>query len=233
MLKFSNVSKQFGNIQALDDVSFEIDPGEFVFITGPSGAGKTTLLRLLIREFLPTSGEIVFDEFEVHNLKNKHIPSLRQNIGSVFQDFRLLPERTVKENTEVALAVKKVARDEWDDRVNHVLKLVGLAARANLFPSQLSGGEEQRAALARALIINPKLIFADEPTGNLDWKTAGEIAELLAKINEEGKTVIVTTHNRDIVKNLGKRVIEIDKGKVSGDTGKKDKKSSKKEDKKQ
>ena len=220
MLEFKNVNKNFGSIKALNDASFQIDEGEFIFVTGPSGAGKTTLLRLLIREYLPSSGEIIFEDQEIHNLKKKDIPKLRQNIGSVFQDFKLLPERTVKENIEVALAVKNITRDEWSDRVEHVLELVGLTERAGLFPSQISGGELQRTALARALVINPKLIFADEPTGNLDWKTAESIVELLSKINDEGKTVIVTTHNREIVDKLGKRVIELEGGAIKRDTGK-------------
>lgn len=214
ILEFKNVSKKYGSIQALKDVSFSVEEGEFVFLTGPSGAGKTTILRLLMREVSPTTGEVLFDGKKVHALKRKDVPLLRQSIGVVFQDFRLLPERTIRENIEVALAVRGVAKKEWQARVDQVLKLVGLSERAELFPSQLSGGELQRAVLARALVLNPKLIFADEPTGNLDWETTEGIMDLLVKINAEGKTIVVTTHNRDIIKKLKKREIKIKRGAV-------------------
>jgi cell division transport system ATP-binding protein len=214
MLEFKSVSKNFGQVQALKDVSFVIDDGEFVFITGPSGAGKTTLLRLLIREIVPSSGEIIFDGINLGKLKKRDIPKLRQSIGSVFQDYKLLPARTIGENIEVALAVKGVKRNEWKGRMRQVLKLVGLPDKENFFPSQLSGGELQRVAIARALVVNPKLIFADEPTGNLDPKTASEIMDLLIKINSEGKTVLVATHNMEIVKKTKKRVIQLEKGEV-------------------
>lgn len=218
MLKFISVSKQFGDIKALEDVSFRIDEGDFVFLTGPSGAGKTTLLRLLIHEYPPTSGEIYFGDWQVHNLRKREVPHLRQAIGSVFQDFQLLDYRTIRENIEVPLAVKKISRNEWDDRVEHVLRLVGLEDRIDLFPSQLSGGEQQRAVIARALVVNPDLIFADEPTGNLDWETTEQIMELLQKINDEGKTIIVTTHNKAIVDKMKKRVIELKGGKIAHDS---------------
>ena len=218
MLKFIAVNKQFGDIQALEDITFRIDEGEFVFLTGPSGAGKTTLLRLLIREFRPTSGEIYLKDWSIHNLKNKDVPHLRQSIGAVFQDFHMLDQRTIRENIEVALAVKKVAKNEWNDRVEHVMRLVGLENRIDLFPVQLSGGELQRAVIARALVVNPDLIFADEPTGNLDWKTTEQIMELLAKINQEGKTVIVTTHNQAVVDKMKKRHIELVDGKIKHDS---------------
>src|SRR3989344_3171217 len=221
LLEFKNVSKNFGSIEALKNVSFKVDDGEFVFITGPSGSGKTTLLKLLIREIRPSSGKIVFDSDEVNKLKRKHVPALRQKIGSVFQDFKLLNERTIRENCDIALAVAKVPRAEWKARVDHVLDLVGLSERSELFPSQLSGGELQRAALARALVVNPKIIFADEPTGNLDWDTAEGIINLLAKINKEGKTILVTTHNKTIVKEYGKRVLALKAGELVGDTRKK------------
>jgi len=225
MLKFISVNKQFGDITALEDVNFRIDDGEFVFLTGPSGAGKTTLLKLLIREFAPTSGEIYYGDWAVHELRKKEIPHLRQSIGSVFQDFQLLDQRTVRENVQVALAVKNIPKHEWNDRVEHVLKLVGLGDRIDLFPSQLSGGELQRAVIARALVVNPDLIFADEPTGNLDWETTAQIMELLEKINQEGKTIIVTTHNKEVVDKMKKRVIELKGGKVVHDSHPKDLKS--------
>lgn len=214
ILKFKNVSKTFGNIKAIDNVSFEIEKGEFVFITGASGAGKTTLLRLILGETLPDSGEIVFDGVSVASLTPSELPTLRQKIGTVFQDFKVLSERTVSENVEVALAVVGVDESEWEERVRRVLKLVGLAERANLFPSQLSGGELQRVSLARALVVNPKLILADEPTGNLDWETAEVIMDLFEKINKEGKTILMATHNKMIIEKLKKRVIELKEGKL-------------------
>lgn len=218
MLEFISVSKKFGDITALEDVSFRIDEGEFVFVTGPSGAGKTTLLRLLLREYAPTSGEIIFGDWKVNEMRKRDVPKLRQTIGTVFQDFQLLENRTIRENVEVALAVKKVPRNEWNDRVEHVLKLVGLQDRIDLFPSQLSGGEIQRAVISRALIVNPTLIFADEPTGNLDWETTEQIMELLQKINDEGKTIIVTTHNHLVVDKMKKRILEVRGGKLVKDT---------------
>lgn len=214
ILEFKNVTKSFGKIKALDGVSFEVKEGEFVFVVGPSGAGKTTLLRLLLGEFRPTAGEIIFETKNVANLKNSEVPEHRQRMGVVFQDFKLLPERTVFENVAVALAVKDVPETQWAGKVEKVLKEVGLAARSDLFPAQLSGGEIQRVSLARALVIEPKLVFADEPTGNLDWDTADAIMDLFVKINKEGKTVIVATHNKEIIDKLGKRVIKLKEGKL-------------------
>jgi cell division transport system ATP-binding protein len=219
MLEFKKVSKNFGSIKALDDISFKIKEGEFVFITGRSGAGKTTILRLVTREVKASSGEIFLGEQELGSLKNKQIPHLRQQIGAIFQDFKLLPSKTIKENAEVALAIKGVDPKEWNERVEHVLNLVGLGERQSLFPAQLSGGELQRAAIARALVINPDIVFADEPTGNLDWATTKSIVDLLDRISKEGKTVIVTTHNEDVVKKMGHRVIHLTDGKVDNDTG--------------
>lgn len=224
MLEFRNVTRRFGDITALEDINFKLENGEFLLLTGPSGAGKTTILRLLIHEFPVSEGEIYLDETAVHQIKRSQIPSLRQQIGSVFQDFRLLPTQTVRENMELALAVKKIHQNEWNERVSHIASLVGLDERVDLFPNQLSGGELQRASIARALITNPALIFADEPTGNLDWETAEGIMTLLSKINEEGKTVIVTTHNRDIIDRHKGRVIELKKGKIVKDSTKKAKK---------
>ncbi len=214
IIEFKKVSKSFGSIKAVSNLSFKIDKGEFVFLVGPSGSGKTTILRLLLGEMLPSSGEIFFDGQKVNELKRKELPQMRQKIGVVFQDFRLLPERTIRENIEVALAVKGVKEAEWENRVSQVLKVVGLLDRAELFPSQLSGGELQRASLARALVVNPKVIFADEPTGNLDWETAEAMMELLLKINKEGRTVIVASHHESIIKRLKKRVIRLDKGAI-------------------
>lgn len=220
LLEFKKVTKNFGEIEALKKVSFEIDEGEMVFITGPSGAGKTTLLRLLIRQLKPLAGEIIFDGEDVSKIKRSKIPQLRQKVGTVFQDFRLLSEKTIRENCNIALAIAKTPRDEWDARVDHILELVGLSERADLFPSQLSGGELQRAALARSLVMNPRIIFADEPTGNLDWDTAEEIMKLLDKIHKEGKTIILTTHHKKIISEYGARIIELKKGEVVKDTKK-------------
>lgn len=215
MIAFENVTKNFGSINALDKVTFTIESGEFVFLTGPSGAGKTTILKMILRETLPDTGRVLFDKNDISEIKNKDVPYLRQQMGIVFQDFKVLSERTVKENVEVALAVADVPEEEWGKRVGHVLKLVGLSSRSNLFPSQLSGGELQRVSLARALVINPKLILADEPTGNLDWKTAEGIMELFEKINKEGKTIIMATHHEGIIKHGKHRVIELVDGKVT------------------
>jgi len=214
MIKLKNVTKKFGDITALSDVSFEVDKGEFVFITGPSGAGKTTILKLILREVLPDNGKVIFDGVDVTEASKKEIPQIRQKIGVVFQDFKVLPERTLRENVEVALAVSGIPQSEWPSRVDKILELVGLSKRSELFPSQLSGGELERVSLARALVVNPKLILADEPTGNLDWDTADEIMELFEKINKEGKTIIMATHNREIIAKLKKRVIKLSEGKI-------------------
>lgn len=227
MLEFKDVTKTFGDITALSDINLAVGDGEFVFITGPSGAGKTTLVRLILREFLPDEGEIVLDDVDLTTLPYKSIPKLRQSIGVVFQDFKLLPERTLRENVELALAVVGLDKKEWDARVDHVLKLVGLQDRSDLFPSQLSGGELQRTSLARALVVNPKIVIADEPTGNLDWDTADRIMELFDKINKEGKTVIVATHHQFIVDKMNKRTIDLKEGKVTGE--REGKKSSKRQ----
>jgi len=224
MLVFKNVTKKFGSIAALEDISFEVDKGDFVFITGPSGAGKTTLLKLILREISPDSGEILLDDEDIGKLPLKKIPKLRQNMGVIFQDFKIIPEKTVAENVEVALAVIGLTNKEWKARVEHVLKLVGLSERSNLFPVQLSGGEIQRVSLARALVVNPKIILADEPTGNLDWSTADKIMDLLEKINEEGKTIIMATHHKLIIEKMKKRVIELEDGRVvNEDSGNKSK----------
>lgn len=214
MIIFEDVSKSFGSINALVNVSFEIKTGEFVFLTGPSGAGKTTIIRILMGELVPDSGKVIFDDIDLRNIGVKEIPALRQKIGIVFQDFKVLTERTVYENIEIALAVLGVPEKEWSSRVIHVLKLVGLFKRHHLFPSQLSGGELQRVSLARALVVDPKIILADEPTGNLDWKTCEGIMELLDKINKEGKTIIMATHNEEIIKHSKHRVIKLNDGKL-------------------
>ena len=229
MLVFKNVTKKFGSIAALEDISFEVDKGDFVFITGPSGAGKTTLLKLILREISPDSGEILLDDEDIGKLPLKKIPKLRQNMGVIFQDFKIIPEKTVAENVEVALAVIGLTNKEWKARVEHVLKLVGLSERSNLFPVQLSGGEIQRVSLARALVVNPKIILADEPTGNLDWSTADKIMDLLEKINEEGKTIIMATHHKLIIEKMKKRVIELEDGRIVNENSGNKSKSKKRE----
>lgn len=215
MVKFTDVTKRFGAVMALEKISFEAEKGEFVFITGPSGSGKTTILKLILGEIMPDSGEVIVDETDLRAIKSSEIPLFRQKIGTVFQDFKVLPERTVTENVEVALAVIGLPEAEWNGRVKHVLNLVGLNKQANLFPAQLSGGELQRTSLARALVVNPKLLLADEPTGNLDWDTSDSMMKLFEKINSEGKTIIMATHNLDIVKKYKKRVIHIVGGKIT------------------
>ena len=214
MIKFNKVTKTYGDVTALKDVSFEVKDGEFVFLMGPSGAGKTTILKLILKEILPNSGEIKVGGTDVAKISEKELPLFRQKIGCVFQDFKLLNERTVEENIEIALAVLGIQESKWKERVEKVLKMVGLESRKSLFPSQLSGGEIQRVSLARALVVNPDLILADEPTGNLDWEKADEIMEVLEKINKEGKTVIVATHNKEIVNKMKKRIIKISSGKI-------------------
>jgi cell division transport system ATP-binding protein len=209
IIHFKGVTKKFGSLLALDNVSFDIKKGEFVFITGPSGAGKTTILKLILGQLTADTGEVTIDGFNVSKLENRDLPGFRQKIGTIFQDFKVLPERTIAENVAVALAVIGLPEESWDERVKHVLKLAGLSRQMNLFPSQLSGGELQRVSLARALSVNPKILLADEPTGNLDWETSHNLMELFEKINKEGKTVVMATHNMEIVKKYKKRVINI------------------------
>lgn len=209
MLKVSKISKTFGDVVALKDVSFEAGNGDFIFITGPSGSGKTTLLRLILRELLPDSGEITIDNVKVTELPSKQVPQLRRQIGVVFQDFKVLPERTIRENIEVALAVSNVEQTSWDEKVENALKEVGIVDKIDFFPSQLSGGELQRVSLARAIVANPKLILADEPTGNLDWDTSFGIMKLLEEFNKKGKTVIMATHHQLIVDKMKKKVVNL------------------------
>jgi len=239
MISFKSVSKSFGNIKALKNASFKVKKGEFIFITGPSGAGKTTVLKLILKEYLPDSGKILFDKKDLSEVSSKELPFLRQKIGVVFQDMKVLSERTVRENVEVGLAVLGVYEDEWKERVDQVLKLVGLEKRADQFPSQLSGGELQRVSLARALIVDPIMILADEPTGNLDWETTKAIMKIFEKVNQNGKTVIMATHNKMIIDDFSKRKIELKNGEIVKDDGlklspkKMEEKESEKETKKE
>ena len=209
IIHFEAVTKRFGSITALNDVSFDVKKGEFIFLTGPSGAGKTTILKLILGEYVADSGEVTVDGHNVSTIKSGDLPKFRQTIGTIFQDFKILPERTVFENVAVALAVIGLPEKEWQERAEHVLKLAGLSEQINLFPSQLSGGELQRVSLARALSVNPTILLADEPTGNLDWETSDNLMELFEKISKEGKTIIMATHNLEIVKKYKKRIINI------------------------
>jgi cell division transport system ATP-binding protein len=217
MLKFENVTKNFGTVTALKGVDFAIEKGEFVFIIGPSGAGKSTLIKLILKEYLPTEGAIKLKGENLQEISKKKLPEYRKKIGMVFQDFKLLFDRTVFENVALALRVLGEKEETIDSRVESVLDLVGLKEKIDFFPSQLSGGELQRICMARAIVGESELIIADEPTGNLDIGTARQIVDLLKKINETGKTVIMATHNFEIVNLLNKRVIELDKGKIVSD----------------
>lgn len=217
MIKFDNVTKKFGLVTALDKVNFEISDKEFVFIIGPSGAGKTTIIKLILRDYLPTSGKIKINEHNLNQIAKRELVNLRRNIGVVFQDYRLLLDRTVYENVALSLKVLGEKEEKIKTVVDEVLKMVGLAARSEFFPAQLAGGELQRVCLARAVVGKPEVVIADEPTGNVDPTTAWQIVKLLKKINELGKTVIMTTHNFEIVNSLKERVIELDKGKLISD----------------
>lgn len=218
MIKLKNVSKVYKNNHiALSNVSISIGKGEFVFVVGPSGAGKSTFIKLLMKEIEPTSGDIIVNGIEVVNLKRKEVPFYRRNIGVVFQDFRLLPDKTVFENVAFAMQIIETSSRDIKKRVPQVLALVGLANKASQYPSQLSGGEQQRVVLARALVNNPKLLICDEPTGNLDPDTSWGIMELLDDINKSGTTIVMATHARDLVDKMKKRVIAIEKGVVVRD----------------
>lgn len=218
MIEFRGISKEYADgTTALSDIDLFIKPGEFVFLVGPSGAGKTTLIKLLIREERPTRGEIYFQEQEVTQLSNTLLPYLRREIGVVFQDYKLLPTRTVFENVALSLQVVGKGRREIQDLVPAVLNLVDLRDKAEHFPYQLSGGEQQRVAIARALAHEPKVLIADEPTGDVDPTLTWSIARLLNRINEWGTTVIVATHDVDVVNTLNKRVVALAGGRIIRD----------------
>ena len=219
MILLDRVTKNYGksNKPALNRASIHVGAGEFVIIVGTSGAGKSTLLKLLTREEKPSSGKIVVGGIDYDNLKDKHIPLLRRKIGVVFQDFKLLPNRTVFENVAFALEIAGMTNREIKATVPKVIELVGLKGKEKHFPHQLSGGERQRVAIARAVVRQPKILIADEPTGNLDPKHSWDIVRLLEKINKYGTTVILTTHNVEIVNKLKRRVITIDHCKITSD----------------
>jgi len=218
MIIFNEVSKYYPEgTAALDKVTFSVSPGEFVFVVGPSGAGKTTLVKLLTREELPTEGEIRFGDREVTSLSPREIIQHRRDLGVVYQDYKLLPKKTAFENAALVLDVLGRPDHEIKELVPHVLSLVGLEERADHFPPQLSGGEQQRLAIARALVHEPKALIADEPTGNIDPESAWAVVKLLEKINKMGTTVLVATHAAHIVNKLNHRVVELERGKVVRD----------------
>lgn len=213
MIKFENVTKTFKTGEsALSDLNLFIDKGEFVFVTGQSGSGKTTMFRLLIRDYLPTQGSIVVNNWEITKLPNGKVPHLRRRIGVVFQDLKLLMDRTILENVMLPLEMAKFDSKSAKEKATDVLVQVGIGDHALKFPVQLSGGELQRAAIARALVFNPDILIADEPTGNLDTTNSWEIVKLLQDINKSGTTVLMATHNTDIVTSLGKRILILENG---------------------
>ena len=218
MIKFDHVSKIYkDNFVALDDINLEIGEGEFISIVGQSGAGKSTMLKMVYAEEVPTDGAILFKGIPLASISRRKLPFHRRNIGTVFQDFKLLPKKTAFENVAYALEVAGSPSAEIEEDVPQILEIVGLGDRMDKFPHQLSGGEQQKVAMARALIHKPVVIVADEPTGNLDPVSSEEIVELLLKINTLGTTVILASHDRDIVNRAGKRVIVLEKGKIVSD----------------
>ena len=218
MIEFNNVSKIYNNnVKALSDVSVKIDSGDFVFLVVPSGSGKSTFIKMLLKEIEPTMGNITVADKKLSEIKRNQIPYYRRKIGMVFQDFRLIPTLNVYENVAFAMRVVEASQKEIRKRVPMVLSLVGLSHKYKMFPNELSGGEQQRVSLARAIVNNPSVLIADEPTGNLDPDTAKEIMELLEDINRSGTTIVMATHAKDIVDSMKKRVIAIEKGSIVRD----------------
>jgi cell division transport system ATP-binding protein len=218
MIVFEDVTKIYEpHVVALREASFMIEKGEFVFLVGPSGSGKSTIMRLLLKELDPTSGRIIVGGRELARLKNSKVPMLRRNIGCVFQDFKLLPNRTASENVAYALKVQGDSKRAIRQKVPEVLNLVGLSAKTNQLPDELSGGEQQRVSIARAFVNHPPLLICDEPTGNLDPDTSVGIMQLLYRINRSGTTVVMATHDREMVDKMRKRVIALDNGTVIRD----------------
>lgn len=218
MISLSNVSKIYANGSvALSNINVDIAKGEFVFVVGPSGAGKSTFIKLLFREITPTEGSIVVNGRNVAELTSAEVPYFRRTLGIVFQDYRLLPNKTVHDNVAFAMQVIEASHREIQKRVNHVLDLVGLRHKARTLPGELSGGEQQRVAIARAIVNSPTVLIADEPTGNLDPETSWEIMQILSKINRQGTTVIMATHAKSVVDAMHKRVIAIEGGRIARD----------------
>ena len=221
VIVLNNVSKSYqAGVQALSNINIRIKKGEFVFVVGDSGSGKSTFIKLLLRELLPTSGSIYILDYNLNKIKHRKVPKFRRNIGVVFQDFRLLKDRNVYENVAFAQRIIEVPSAQIRKNVPKVLATVGLAGKYKVKPGRLSGGEQQRVAIARALVNKPSIILADEPTGNLDPKNSMEIMKLLEEINEKGTTVIMVTHNKDIVNAMQKRVITLNKGVIISDVEK-------------
>ena len=218
MIEFQNVTKVYDNgAVALDNVTIHIEKGEFVLVVGHSGAGKSTLFKLLTHEVIPDEGSVIVNSVDVTQIKGSKVPMLRRKLGVVFQDFRLLPNKTVGENIAFALEVIEEKRSVIKEKVNHVLDLVGLTDKKDDYPEDLSGGEQQRVAIARAIVNRPAVLIADEPTGNLDPITSRDIVDLFKRINNYGTTVVMITHNMDIVAYLNKRVIALENGRVVSD----------------
>ena len=218
MLIMSDVSKVYpGGSVALQDVNVHIEPGEFVFVVGPSGAGKSTFIKMLFREVLPTTGSIFVNGMDILSLSPKEIPFIRRQLGIIFQDYRLLPDRTVYENVAFAMQVIEAPHRKIKRQVMNMLDLVGLRHRANAYPNELSGGEQQRIAIARAIVNDPVFVIADEPTGNLDPETSWDIMEIFKEINDTGTTIVMATHDKEVVDAMGKRVIAIEHGRIVRD----------------
>ncbi len=219
MIYFENVSKVYshGHSTALEDITFQVGPKEFVSIVGHSGAGKTTLLKMMIAEDQPTSGQVFFESLDIHKIPRGKLPKYRRKIGTVFQDFKLLPHKTAYENIAFAMEANGRSDQEIQDNVPQALALVDLEDKIWNFPHELSGGEKQRVAIARAIVNQPDIIIADEPTGNLDPIATYEVVQILKKINDLGTTVIMTTHNKGVIDELGRRVITMDEGKIVRD----------------
>lgn len=218
MIEFKNVSKKYGTgTVAVDNANFTIEKGEFAFLIGDSGSGKSTMIKMMLKEEDPTSGNIIINGMDITKIKPSKVPYLRRSMGIVFQDFRLLPDKTVYDNVAFAMYVVRASQKHIKRQVPMVLSLVGLSQKAKMYPNELSGGEQQRVALARAIVNNPSMLIADEPTGNLDPNTAWDIMELLNDINLRGTTVVVATHAKDIVDRMNRRVIRIDHGNIVRD----------------
>ena len=218
MIRLKDVEKTYENgTEALQGISFTIEDGEFVFLVGPSGSGKSTIIKLLTGEVIPTAGRVMVNGFSMSRISDRQIPYLRRTIGVIFQDFRLIPKKTVFDNLSLAMRAVGATPRDIRTRIPYVLELVGLKGMEDRYPDELSGGEQQRVAIARALVNNPSTIVADEPTGNLDPNRSLEIMTLLERINALGTTVVVVTHERDLVNHFDKRVIMIDHGQVNGD----------------
>lgn len=217
MIKLDNVTKKFGANTVIEDVNFTVEKNEFVFLVGPSGCGKTTIFKLITREYVPTQGKILFHDKDIQKIPSGKLFKHRRNLGVIFQDMKLLSDRTVFENVALSLEIRGENEQSIKQKTTEIINLVGLNGKENLFPRELSGGEIQRVTIARAVIGNPEVILADEPTADLDLSTGWEIIQLLKVINDAGKTVIIATHNFDIVNSMKKRVILLDKGKIIKD----------------